>query len=180
MAIVACPECGKEVSDTASACPSCGAPVVRMLRARLGIALLSDAWKRARPYVLRPWTLTVSASAIALLAAVLVYDFVSDRQEQARQEEEIARLPEMPLRVRFINDASGLGVFVLIDNTSGEQIWLMASASNERTKGSKSFDFFVEPRETTEVGHHGGWTFTSGDSLSFINLGYRPLYVRIP
>ena len=27
MAIVACPECGKQVSDRASACPNCGCPI---------------------------------------------------------------------------------------------------------------------------------------------------------
>lgn len=27
MAIIRCPECGREISDKAAACPSCGAPV---------------------------------------------------------------------------------------------------------------------------------------------------------
>lgn len=27
MALIKCPECGREISDTASACPGCGAPV---------------------------------------------------------------------------------------------------------------------------------------------------------
>ena len=27
MALINCPECGKQVSDTAAACPNCGAPV---------------------------------------------------------------------------------------------------------------------------------------------------------
>lgn len=29
MALVSCKECGKEISDTASVCPHCGAPVVK-------------------------------------------------------------------------------------------------------------------------------------------------------
>ena len=27
MALIKCPECGKEISDKATACPNCGAPV---------------------------------------------------------------------------------------------------------------------------------------------------------
>ena len=27
MALIKCPECGKEISDKASACPNCGCPV---------------------------------------------------------------------------------------------------------------------------------------------------------
>lgn len=29
MALITCPECGKEISDQASACPNCGAPVAK-------------------------------------------------------------------------------------------------------------------------------------------------------
>jgi len=29
MALIACPECGKEISDTASSCPNCGAPIAQ-------------------------------------------------------------------------------------------------------------------------------------------------------
>ena len=30
MAIIKCPECGKEISDKASACPNCGCPIAEM------------------------------------------------------------------------------------------------------------------------------------------------------
>ena len=30
MALIKCPECGKEISDRASACPNCGCPVAEM------------------------------------------------------------------------------------------------------------------------------------------------------
>ena len=29
MALITCPECGKEISDQASVCPNCGAPVAK-------------------------------------------------------------------------------------------------------------------------------------------------------
>jgi len=32
MALIKCPECGKEVSDTAKACPNCGAPIDTSIR----------------------------------------------------------------------------------------------------------------------------------------------------
>lgn len=34
MAIITCRECGKEISDTASACPHCGAPVEKFVYCR--------------------------------------------------------------------------------------------------------------------------------------------------
>lgn len=30
MALIKCPECGKEISDKASACPNCGCPIAEM------------------------------------------------------------------------------------------------------------------------------------------------------
>lgn len=33
MAMIKCPECGKEISDKAAACPNCGAPIVRQAKA---------------------------------------------------------------------------------------------------------------------------------------------------
>ena len=30
MALVTCPECGKQISDKATTCPSCGAPISAM------------------------------------------------------------------------------------------------------------------------------------------------------
>ncbi|MFR6378429.1 MAG: zinc-ribbon domain-containing protein [Oscillospiraceae bacterium] len=51
MALIKCPECGREISDTASACPGCGAPVrkpgwvlfISKDRAQCSSALLSMA-----------------------------------------------------------------------------------------------------------------------------------------
>jgi hypothetical protein len=34
MALIACPECGKQVSNSAPACPNCGAPIAQMTRAQ--------------------------------------------------------------------------------------------------------------------------------------------------
>lgn len=36
MALIKCPECGKQVSDTASNCPHCGAPISNDAIANLG------------------------------------------------------------------------------------------------------------------------------------------------
>lgn len=50
MALIKCPECGREISDTASACPGCGAPsaspavlFISKDRAQCSSALLSMA-----------------------------------------------------------------------------------------------------------------------------------------
>ena len=32
MALIKCPECGKEISDKAAACPSCGCPIAEMVK----------------------------------------------------------------------------------------------------------------------------------------------------
>ena len=43
MALIKCPECGKEISDKATACPNCGYPIDGKCR---------SVWKRPK----RPWT----------------------------------------------------------------------------------------------------------------------------
>jgi DNA-directed RNA polymerase subunit RPC12/RpoP len=32
MALFKCPECGKEISDTAMSCPNCGAPIAKLAK----------------------------------------------------------------------------------------------------------------------------------------------------
>lgn len=46
MTLMICPECGKEISDKASACPSCGANVAALKRAALPF------WKRNRSAII--------------------------------------------------------------------------------------------------------------------------------
>jgi endogenous inhibitor of DNA gyrase (YacG/DUF329 family) len=40
VALVTCPECGKQVSDNAAACPQCGAPNRRFERANMRMMVL--------------------------------------------------------------------------------------------------------------------------------------------
>lgn len=42
MALVKCPECGREVSNKAASCPGCGYPVEKILEARTGLEVIAD------------------------------------------------------------------------------------------------------------------------------------------
>lgn len=59
MALITCPECGKEVSDSAGACPNCGYPLK-------GNDLTSDGDKKKNPATLLIAMVLVIAVAVAL------------------------------------------------------------------------------------------------------------------
>ena len=43
MALISCHECGNQVSDSARACPKCGAPVIVRIRRELKVNLIMAA-----------------------------------------------------------------------------------------------------------------------------------------
>ena len=47
MALIKCPECGREISDVAAACPLCGFPIVKSVDAAEASAPVSQAVRKA-------------------------------------------------------------------------------------------------------------------------------------
>ena len=45
MALIKCPECGKEISDKAISCPNCGLPLRREDRGTYNIHIKRKIWK---------------------------------------------------------------------------------------------------------------------------------------
>lgn len=73
MALIACSECQKEVSDKAAACPHCGAPIVAKSRAR-GSYYADTPAPASGPHVVErrgsglwKWLLGVPVGALVLL-----------------------------------------------------------------------------------------------------------------
>ncbi|CAN7495447.1 zinc ribbon domain-containing protein [Acidovorax sp. LjRoot74] len=60
MALIACAECGKEISDKAAACPHCGAPVAKAAANKYGPP---GAKSKASP-----WPAAISISILAVIA----------------------------------------------------------------------------------------------------------------
>ncbi len=56
MALINCGECGREVSDKAPACPSCGAPIAMTIQHSgnpQGVSLLGRQFKATKPNLIR-------------------------------------------------------------------------------------------------------------------------------
>jgi hypothetical protein len=72
MALIACPECQKEISDTAATCPHCGAP-------------------KAKPNGGRGhWVLWTIATVVAVLGFMAWYGNTPEVQAKSRAREAIA------------------------------------------------------------------------------------------
>ena len=73
MALIQCPDCSNTISDTASACPHCGAPLARAAseRAAIGVPLntIQETSKRLKAQVVAS-TLIGAAGLIWILAAM--------------------------------------------------------------------------------------------------------------
>jgi hypothetical protein len=59
MAIIACKECGHQVSDKAASCPNCGAPIAVVVKPR----------RRAKRFI---YGFLITSTALALIAAMLL------------------------------------------------------------------------------------------------------------
>lgn len=78
MALLKCPECGKEVSDAASSCPHCGRPIrdqksskmtIRVLSLLFG-ALLILLWFGGRIAIFFPYDTAILGIIIVLAALI--------------------------------------------------------------------------------------------------------------
>ena len=65
MALILCPECGREISDAAAACPNCGFPLDRLKKADVQVV------RTVTPAAPAGETILVRRRGFALAAAIL-------------------------------------------------------------------------------------------------------------
>lgn len=89
MALINCPECKKEVSDSASSCPFCGYSVAKHVKKekskKLEIAFFDNI--RYRKHVIRKWCKFsfVASFLICLIISICLYNHYDKAQIEAEQ-----------------------------------------------------------------------------------------------
>ncbi len=181
MAIVACPECGKQVSDTAPACPSCGAPVAQVLSQKRGTQSPPSQpapQVKANPST-RPWAWVAAGMLIALGVVVFVFSRSDERKAEAAARVEQSK-PDLPIALTYRGAITGPGLVISLKNNSNRSLAVLMTVANATTKQVKTFRLDISPQQTTEVGYLEGWTFASGDSVKVVHAEYKPLLRKLP
>jgi hypothetical protein len=127
MSLTSCPECKKEVSNRANACPHCGVPL--RVRARLAMAL------------------GVIVVAIAAGAAVVSWSLHRDdyaRVDELRTEQDLAGTHDEHVKQRFFrlykqhpNDAMYIYLWARCEDDPNKQLELAPSKASRPIRGSR-------------------------------------------
>jgi len=163
MALIACKECGREVSDKATSCPGCGAPIgvaAAGQKAEPTAAMPSPPAKPKRKTSPAAWV-----ALIALIGGTIWYTQSRGYKEQA--------LPVLPVEVKYREAMTGPGLVLHVKNQTEKALVLMVKMTNPTTKQSKNFRLDLSPKGSTEVGYKEGWTGASGDQLELFNDAYQ-------
>lgn len=108
MALITCPECGKQVSDSAEACPNCGYPIRKKTKA-------AAAKRKTVPHKIKSAKPASSKKIIAIVAAIVVIAaavgiFIvsntlneTEKQNVSKVETSIAALGDNPIPIKVDN-----------------------------------------------------------------------------
>lgn len=110
MALINCPECGKEISDKAKACPRCGAP-----------AKVLESPEKAEKKTSALKVFIVIAITIAVIGGCVVAGIYQQQQEEKRLREKYER-SDVAKELDKIHDAineSAENVEDILDNIEG-------------------------------------------------------------
>lgn len=160
MALVACKECGKEVSDKAPSCPSCGAPT-----GAAGAPSPQGSKKRKTSPV--AW-----AALVAIVAGTAWFTQTRDYTEQS--------LPPLPVEVKYRSAMLGPGMVLQVKNTSDRPLFAVVTLKNPTTHEEKSFRIDMPNNGSAEIGHREGWTLASGDTFEVFNEAFQTWKGSIP
>ena len=161
MALIACNECDKEISDKATACPSCGAPKTATTETPKTLPKTKD-----------------KTSAITWFATVLVVlGIVWFFQSRGFKEES---LPALPIDVSVRESMIGAGKVIQVKNTSNQTLMVILSLNNPTTKQEKSFRLDIPAGRLREIGHLEGWIVASGDNIEIRNETYKTWKGKAP
>lgn len=161
MALVKCEECRKEVSEKATACPACGAPIATET------ATPTSGHTGKRKTTPAAW-----AGLIIVLGLVLWYSQSRNFKEQS--------LPPIPIEVRFREALVGPGMVLRVKNKVDRDLVALVKLRNPTTQEEKSFRLDIAGSGYSEIGHVEGWVLAHGDEISIFNSSFRTWVGTIP
>ena len=92
-----------------------------------------------------------------------------------------ANKPVIPVRVTFRPAWMGQGLVATIRNTTDEPLNVIAEFRVPGSDKMKDFALALAPKDVAEIGHAaGGWTITSGQSVTVSASGYKSLTAFAP
>jgi zinc ribbon protein len=169
VALIACPECGSEVSDKAPTCPKCGVPIAPAAAPSPPDppvpSLPADKPKaRTSPFA---WV-----ALILIIAGAVWYLQTPSFRER--------NLPPIPIDVKYRKALFCPGLVLDVANRSGRQLTIVATFKNPTTNRQGTFQVNVAPNNTAEVGCREGWAFASGDTIRLSHKDYQSWNGNIP
>lgn len=185
MALINCPECERQISDKAPACPHCGVPLASPAAAFV-------ATPNAAPLPQVHVTVAMPPAAdtgpseeapkktswgtwlfFALLIAGAIWYFQSPAVRNVNK-------PVMPVTVGYRPAVTGPGLVLKIENTSDRQLSILATLSNPTLGNTKHFRMDVSPHGRSETGYKEGWALASGDKITLSHDDYQNWDGTIP
>lgn len=152
MSLIKCYECSKEISDKASACPHCGAPV----------SFDSDKDKQvtAKPKAIKIIKKVTFFAIIVLVSVFLLAIFFLDKEK-------------LPISVTTRESYLGVKKVLQVQNNSGVMLSVVVSLTKPVTKQTMDFRIDIPPFGVKEIGHLEGWAVESGDRVVIRNDAFQ-------
>jgi hypothetical protein len=114
----------------------------------------------------------VTWAVAAILLPILGWDLWQSGRE--------AKLPPMPVNVKFRPAASGPGFVLAFENTSSRPLSLVARLEHPAIRDRKKFGLYVGPKSHVDVDRVSGWTAQSGDRVTLENSNFKTWSGLIP
>jgi hypothetical protein len=158
MALIACPECSKGISDKAPACPHCGYPApgqqtpqgnaVPEAAARVTqpVEAAEAAVATAAPHKEKPKT---SWSTWLVVLVLIVGGFWYLNSPGYKKQFK----PEMPVAVKYRPALTGPGLVLMLENNSDRHLAILATLKNPSLNNTRNFRFDIAPRGRSEAGY---------------------------
>ena len=165
MPLVKFPEGVNQVSDRAPASPECGAPRSAVPSAQATPSAPPQPTQRRKTH---PLTWAVAA----ILIPILGWDMWQSGRE--------AKLPPMPVIVKFRPAVLEPGFVLMLENTSSKPLSLVARLEHPAIRDRKKFGLYVGPRSHVDVERVSGWIAQSGDRVTLENSNFKSWTGLIP
>ena len=78
MALINCPECGKEISDKASSCPSCGYPIGTNTTTKESVSAVTATSKK-QGFNIKKLLLIILVAVVAIIIGIVIYNAIYNR-----------------------------------------------------------------------------------------------------